>query len=61
VYVGDLDDPEKWTWPNFNVADSGIVVGVSLIMWDALFGHGAKLARAKEAEKRSKQGGANAA
>jgi signal peptidase II len=32
-YVGD------WKWPNFNVADSLIVVGVGFVIWDALFGH----------------------
>lgn len=31
-YVGD------WKWPNFNVGDSFIVVGVILILWDELFG-----------------------
>lgn len=54
VYVGDLDDPDKWTWPNFNVADSGIVVGVGLVLWDALFGHGAKVAR--ERVRKAKEG-----
>ena len=43
-------------WPNFNLADSLIVVGVGLIMWDALFGHGAKVARAQaEAARRAKK------
>jgi signal peptidase II len=46
VYIGDLKAP-SWTWPNFNVADAGIVVGVILVLWDALFGYSAKLARAK--------------
>ena len=31
-YVNDLK------WPNFNVADACIVVGVGLILWDELFG-----------------------
>ncbi len=44
VYLGDLEQPD-WTWPNFNVADACIVVGVSLVIWDALFGLGAKIAR----------------
>lgn len=54
VYVGDLTDP-AWTWPNFNVADAGIVVGVGLVMWDALFGHGAKEAKKKTAAHKAKQ------
>jgi len=34
-------DPAIWQWPAFNVADSMIVVGVSLILWLELFGrHG---------------------
>ncbi|MFM8385336.1 MAG: signal peptidase II [Planctomycetia bacterium] len=36
VYLGRLDAPD-WTWPNFNVADAAIVVGVSLVIWDSLF------------------------
>lgn len=36
VYLGRLDKPD-WTWPNFNVADAAIVVGVSLVIWDSLF------------------------
>ena len=57
VYLGDLADP-SWTWPNFNVADSGIVVGVSLVLWDALFGLGAKTAKQSALEKvaRKQQG-----
>ena len=31
-------DPSIWQWPAFNVADSMIVVGVSLILWLELFG-----------------------
>ena len=46
VYIGDLKDP-TWTWPNFTVADAGIVVGVGLVLWDALFGLGAKEAKRK--------------
>jgi signal peptidase II len=38
VYLGKLEKP-TWTWPNFNVADACIVVGVGLVIWDALFGH----------------------
>ncbi len=45
IYIGDLEKP-SWTWPNFNVADSGIVVGVGFVLWDALFGVGAKEAKA---------------
>lgn len=36
VYLGRLEKPD-WTWPNFNVADAAIVVGVSLVIWDSLF------------------------
>ncbi len=54
VYLGELKDP-SWTWPNFNVADSGIVVGVGLVLWDALFGIGAQEAKqAAEARKAAK-------
>ena len=53
VYLGDLENP-SWTWPNFNVADSGIVVGVGLVLWDALFGLGAR--EAKQAVARRKAG-----
>jgi signal peptidase II len=31
-------DPSIWQWPAFNVADSMIVVGVSLILWNEIFG-----------------------
>lgn len=37
IYLGRLEKPD-WTWPNFNVADAAIVVGVGLVIWDALFG-----------------------
>jgi len=37
IYLGALEKPD-WTWPNFNVADASIVVGVGLVIWDALFG-----------------------
>ncbi|MFM8979669.1 MAG: signal peptidase II [Planctomycetia bacterium] len=36
IYLGRLEKPD-WTWPNFNVADAAIVVGVSLVIWDSLF------------------------
>jgi len=55
VYIGDLADPEKWTWPNFNVADSGIVVGVSLVLWDTLFGLGAQTAKQHALEKAARK------
>ena len=62
-YSGEISDPDVvhilgvklWPWPNFNVADAGIVCGVILVLWDALFGMGAKEARerylAKQAAK----------
>lgn len=36
IYLGKLEAP-TWTWPNFNVADACIVVGVGFVIWDALF------------------------
>ena len=39
IYLGDVDKP-SWTWPNFNVADSCIVVGVCLVVLEALFVRG---------------------
>ena len=54
VYLGDLQNPD-WTWPNFNVADSCIVCGVILVMWDALFGHGAKQAKLKAQERKARK------
>lgn len=38
IYVGDRTNPDDWKWPNFNVADSCIVVGVCLVILEALFG-----------------------
>jgi signal peptidase II len=46
-YVGDLK------WPNFNLADACIVVGVGLILWDELFGR-------RRRERRRTAGGAGA-
>jgi signal peptidase II len=37
IYVGELPRP-SWKWPNFNVADALIVVGVILILAYELFG-----------------------
>ena len=54
VYLGDLSNP-SWTWPNFNVADSGIVVGVGLVLWDALFGYGAKEAKRKALARKAQE------
>ncbi len=52
-------EPWEFTWPNFNVADSGIVTGVILVIWDSLFGIGAKEAHAKamlrDAEKKRRK------
>jgi signal peptidase II len=36
IYLGKLEKPD-WTWPNFNVADACIVLGVGFVIWDALF------------------------
>lgn len=35
IYTGDLAAP-SWQWPNFNVADAFIVVGVGMILLDEL-------------------------
>ncbi len=60
IYLGDLDAP-SWTWPNFNIADSGIVCGVILVLWDSLFGLGAKRAKAAYLAKQAAKGQASAA
>ncbi len=63
LYSGDIENPDQWSifglqvwpWPNFNIADAGIVCGVILVLWDALFGVGAKDAKARyEAKKAAK-------
>ena len=62
-YSGDVENPDVWglfgiqiwPWPNFNVADAGIVCGVILVLWDALFGLGAKDAKAKYEAKKAAQ------
>ncbi|MGQ9685714.1 MAG: signal peptidase II [Thiobacillaceae bacterium] len=33
-----------WHWPAFNMADSAITVGAGLLIWDGLWGEGAKRA-----------------
>lgn len=53
VYLGDLEQP-TWTWPNFNVADAAIVTGVWLVIWDALFGLGARRAREARARRQAR-------
>ena len=66
LYSGDISNPDVWApfgiriwpWPNFNVADAGIVCGVILVLWDALFGLGAKDAKERyEAKKAAKAEG----
>jgi signal peptidase II len=47
VYVGEIENP-SWKWPNFNVADSLIVVGVGLILWEELFGRRRRERRERE-------------
>ena len=61
IYFGEPGS-ESFKWPNFNVADMCIVFGVGFVMWDALFGLGAKEAKAQaERKKRAKaRGGAEA-
>lgn len=51
IYLGDLEPPSRrtWTWPNFNVADACIVVGVCLVVFDTLFGASAERSRAAAA------------
>lgn len=46
-------------WPNYNVADMGIVIGVGFIVWDSLFGIGAKEA-AERADQRKAEKAAKA-
>ncbi len=50
VYLGEPGH-ETWRWPNFNVADSLIVCGVILVLWDALFGHTAKQDKRRAEER----------
>ncbi|MCA9315866.1 MAG: signal peptidase II [Planctomycetota bacterium] len=50
VYTGE-PGAESFKWPNFNVADSLIVVGVAFVMWDALFGSTAKRDKARALER----------
>lgn len=60
-YSGDVDNPDRWgifglqvwPWPNFNIADAGIVCGVILVLWDALFGLGAKDAKLRYEQKKA--------
>jgi signal peptidase II len=52
IYLGNLEHP-SFHWPNFNVADMGIVGGVTLVLWDALFGRGAKEARARHQREKA--------
>lgn len=60
-YSGDVNNPDVWAifgvkvwpWPNFNIADAGIVCGVILVLWDALFGLGAKDAKARHEAKQA--------
>lgn len=62
-YSGDIENPDTWgflgiqvwPWPNFNIADAGIVCGVILVLWDALFGLGAKDAKARYEAKKAAQ------
>jgi signal peptidase II len=46
---------DEHKWPNYNVADAAIVVGVGFIIWDSLFGVGAKEAKAKDDARKSKK------
>jgi lipoprotein signal peptidase len=46
---------DELKWPNYNIADAAIVVGVSLIIWDSLFGVGAKEAKAKDEARKAKK------
>lgn len=52
VYIEAGGGEKKW--PNFNIADMGIVIGVGLIIWDNLFGVSAKIAKLQleEAKRR---------
>lgn len=46
---------DELKWPNYNVADAGIVVGVSFIIWDSLFGVGAKEAKKKDEARKAEK------
>lgn len=59
IYLGDLEKP-SWTWPNFNVADAAIVVGVGFVIWDALFGPQDAPAAATPAPPAGPDGGTSA-
>ena len=67
LYSGDIDNPDTWglfgvkiwPWPNFNVADAGIVCGVILVLFDALWGLGAKEAKARHEAKKAEKAAAS--
>lgn len=46
---------DELKWPNYNIADAAIVIGVSFIIWDSLFGVGAKEAKAKDEARKAKK------
>jgi signal peptidase II len=48
VHTGPIENP-SWKWPNFNAADSFIVVGVGLILWEELFGRARRERRERAA------------
>jgi signal peptidase II len=48
IHTGPIENP-TWKWPNFNAADSFIVVGVGLILWEELFGRARRERRARAA------------
>lgn len=48
---------EEYKWPNYNVADAFIVVGVIFVIWDSLFGYGAKEAKQKALAKKAAERG----
>jgi signal peptidase II len=48
IHTGPITSP-SWKWPNFNAADSFIVVGVGLILWEELFGRSRRERRARAA------------
>ncbi len=48
IHLGPIESP-TWKWPNFNAADSFIVVGVGLILWEELVGRARRERRERAA------------
>ncbi|OYP29913.1 peptidase A8 [Rhodopirellula sp. MGV] len=44
---------ERWTWPNFNIADSLLVVGACMLLYQSIFLQPSPLSQAKHSESGS--------